>query len=179
MTRGGGDGGDIWHEADQLYAAREAVADTAGRKRIGVAELVRFLSDAGTGLPLEAQRTLFASPQLRADYQRLKARLRLKELPVVAAASAGSVTARTFAGGSARVHPARREGQVYMVFDFDDPAVAPGALLLEDASRIAKRPLPTPDALGQVVLVLDRSDAGDALFLQLFIDPMTTGSFLP
>jgi hypothetical protein len=180
MTRGAGDGGDIWHEADRLYAAREAVAEaSAGGKRIGVAELVRFLSDSCNELTVEAQRALFASPRLRADFQTLKARLRMIELPVVAAASAGRVTSRAFPGGSARVHPARREGQVYVVFEFEDPTVAPGALLLEDASCIAKRPLPAPDALGQVVLVMDRSDARDALFLQLLADPMATGSFLP
>lgn len=176
----GSNPGDARHSADRLYAARAALADIAsGRSPIGVAELARFLSQAGLELPQEAQRALFASPRLRADFQRLKARLRLIELPAVAAASAGSVTARTFEGGTARVHPARREGQVYMVFQFDDASVAPRALLLEDAAHIAKRALPVPDALGQVVLVLDRGDASDALFLQLFADPATTGSFLP
>jgi hypothetical protein len=144
-----------------------------------VAELVRFLTIASVELPLDAQRDLFANPRLRADFQRLKRRLRLFELPAVAAASAGGITSRTLEGGSVRVHPSRLEGQVYMVFQFRATANAPRALLFEDnANRVMKRLLPAPDALGQVVLVLDRGNPDDELFLQLFVDPTTTGTFL-
>jgi hypothetical protein len=178
---GADDSGDAVQAADRLYAARSAMADAAPqRESIGVAELVRFLTVASVELPSEAQRALFANPRLRADFQRLKRRLRLFELPVVAAASTGNITARTFEGGSARVHPSRLEGQVYVVFEFRSTAGAPQALLFEDAANyVVKRPLPAPDALGQVVLVLDRSNANDELFLQLFADPTTTGTFLP
>jgi hypothetical protein len=178
---GADDSGDAVQAADRLYAARSAMADAAAqRESIGVAELVRFLTVASVELPSEAQRALFANPRLRADFQRLKRRLRLFELPVVAAASTGNITARTFEGGSARVHPSRLEGQVYVVFEFRSTAGAPQALLFEDAANyVVKRPLPAPDALGQVVLVLDRSNANDELFLQLFADPTTTGTFLP
>lgn len=166
--------------ADRLYAARSALAEAArGRARVGVAELVRFLTDPQSELSPEAERALFASPQLRADFQRLKRRLRLVELPAVAAASVGGVTSRTFEGGSVRVHPSRIEGQFYAVFQFEAATSRPGALLLEEASgRVAKRTLPAPEATGQVVLVLDRSNPADGLFLHLLVDPTTTGSFL-
>jgi hypothetical protein len=178
---GADDSGDAVWGADRLYAARSAMDDAAWqRRRIGVAELLRFLTIASVELPLDAQRDLFANPRLRADFQRLKRRLRLFELPLVAAASAGGITSRMFEGGSVRVHPSRLEGQVYMVFQLRATANAPRALLFEDnASRIMKRLLPAPDALGQVVLVLDRSNPDDELFLQLFVDPTTTGTFLP
>jgi hypothetical protein len=178
---GADDSADAAQAADRLYAARSAVADAAAQRgRIGVAELVHFLTVASVELPSEAQRALFANPRLRADFQRLKRRLRLFELPVVAAASAGTITSRTFAGGSVRVHPSRLEGQVYVVFEFRPTASPPRALLFEDtANCVVKRPLPAPDALGQVVLVLDRSNPNDDLFLQLFADPTTTGTFLP
>jgi hypothetical protein len=177
---GPGEGSDALRDADRLYSARSAMAGVAAeRGSVGIAELVRFLTVAGSELPPEAQRALFASQRLRADFQRLKRRLRIVDLPEVAAASTGGIASRTFAGGSVRVHPSRMEGQVYMVFQFREFAGTPAALLLEDASnRVAKRPLPAPDALGQAVLVLDRSNPGDELFLQLFADPQTTGSFL-
>ena len=167
-------------DANRLYAARSAAADVVSAQgRIGVAELVRFLTDATNELPAEAQRALFASPRLRADFQRLKRSLRRLELPALAAASAGSVTLRTFQGGSARVHSSRVEGQFYVVFQFQRTEGVPGALLLEGVSdQVAKRALPLPDTSGQVILVLDRSNPGDELFLQLFADPTATGSFL-
>jgi len=179
MTRAD-DTGDTVQSADRLYAARSAMAEAASeRAGIGVAELVRFLTVASVELPLDAQRALFANARLRADFQRLKRQLRLVELPVMAAASAGGISSRTFEGGSVRVHPSRVEGQVYMVFQFRAIATPPGALLFEDAAnRVVKRLLPAPDALGQLVLVLDRSNPDDALLLQLFADPRTTGAFL-
>ena len=175
-----GDGSDPFADADRLYAARSATAEAAwGQGRIGIAELVRFLTDPGFDLAHEAQRALFANPRLRADFERLKQRLRQAELPALAAASAGGITTRSFDGGSVRTHSARVEGQVYAIFQFRDPAGAPRALLLQDASdRVVKRPLPAPDASGQAVLVLDRGDPADALFLHLLADPTATGSFL-
>jgi hypothetical protein len=166
--------------ADRLYAARSALAEAAaGPVRLGVAELIRFLTDPESELSPEAQRALFASPRLRADFQALKRRLRLIEVPASAAASAGAVASRTFEGGSVRVHPSRVEGQFYVVFQFGGAAGGPAALLLEDASgRVAKRRLPAAEASGQVVLVLDRSNPADDGFLQLLANPTTTGSFL-
>lgn len=173
-----GDSRDPWGDADRLYAARAAIADVSAQGRIGIAELVRFLTDAGSDLTHEAQRALFASPRLRTDFERLKQRLRLVELPELAAASAGGIMLRTFEGGSVRVHPSRIEGQVYMVFQFQEGAGTPRALLLDDGSdRVAKRSLPEPDSSGRVVLVLDRNDSVDGLFLQLFSDATATGSF--
>src|SRR5262245_46021830 len=119
-----GDSSDPLQDADRLYAARSAIADVTAQGRIGVAELVRFLADAGVDLSHEAQRALFASPRLRTDFERLKRRLRLVELPEMAAASAGGIMVRTFEGGSVRVHPSRIEGQAYMVFQFQTGADA-------------------------------------------------------
>ena len=88
----------------RCYAARSAMADTSPSTRIfGVAEIVRFLSDSRSSLSMEQQRALFASPQLRADFQRLKAQVTLAEMPALAAASAGSIKTRRFDGGTVRV----------------------------------------------------------------------------
>jgi hypothetical protein len=168
------------HDADRLYAARACIADARpGHRRVGIAELVRFLSDPDFELSIEGQQALFASPMLRADFQTLRQRSRLVELPALAAASAGNLTLRTFPGGSARIHPSRVEGQVYVVIELQAAGRMPRALLLEHHSgRLAKRLLRAPDASGQLVLVLDRNKPGDALFAELLADPTTTGSFL-
>jgi hypothetical protein len=166
--------------ADRLYAARSAVADApSGGPRIGVAELVQFLSDPRSQLPPEAQRLLFSNPRLRADFKRLKASLRCVELPALAAASDGEVDQRSFEGGSVRLHPSRVGGQTYALFQFSWPTATPRALLLESASGdIVKRPLPTADATGQAVLVLDQNQPDDGAFLRLIADPTTVGSFI-
>jgi hypothetical protein len=175
-----GDGEPEVHVADRLYAARSAVADaTAAGPKVGVAELVQFLADPASELPPEAQRALFANPRLRADFKRLKASLRCVELPTLAAASDGTVNARTFEGGSVRIHPSRVAGQIYALFQFNWPSATPRALLLEGASGdLIKRPLPAADASGRAVLVLDESQPSDGIFLRLIADPTTMGSFI-
>lgn len=175
-----GDSEPTVHVADRLYAARCAVADAMPRvARVGVAELFQFLADPGKELSPEAQRALFSNPRLRADFKRLKATLRCVELPALAAASDGNVNTRTFDGGMVRIHPSRVTGQVYALFQFNWPSGGPRALLLEDASgQMIKRPLPTPDASGQAVLVLDQNQPSDHIFLRLIADPTTAGSFI-
>jgi hypothetical protein len=171
---------DAWQHADQLYAARAAMAEVKPPPGgLGVAELVQFLVDRDRSLSPAEQQALFASPRLRADFQRLKAQLRAVELPAQAAASAGVVDARRFEGGSVRLHPSRVAGQVYALFQFNWPAGTPTAILLEGPEgAVVKRPLPAGDETGEVVLVLDQSSAADHTFLQLIADPRTVGSFL-
>jgi len=120
-----------------------------------------------------------SNPRLRTDLKRLKTSLRRVELPALAAASDGGVNARTFEGGTVRIHPSRVAGQIYALFQFNWLSATPRALLLEGAAGdIVKRPLPGADASGQAVLVLDRSQPTDDLFLRLIADPTTTGSFI-
>jgi hypothetical protein len=167
--------------ADRLYAARSALADATlpSGPRIGIAELVAFLSDPRSELSPDAQRALFASPRLRADFKSLKASLRCVELPALAAASDGTVAQRSFEGGSVRLHPSRVAGQTYALFQFRWPTATPRALLLENASGdIVKRTLPAADASGQAVLVLDGNQREDSVFLRLISDPTTIGSFI-
>jgi hypothetical protein len=166
--------------ADRLYAARCALADAApGGPRIGVAELVQFLSDPKSELSPDAQRLLFSNARLRADFKRLKTTLRCVELPALAAASDGAVAQRSFEGGSVRIHPSRVAGQTYALFQFNWPSAPPRAVLLESASGdIVKRALPAADASGQAVLVLDRNQPDDGTFLRLIADPTTVGSFI-
>jgi hypothetical protein len=166
--------------ADRLYAARCAIADAApGGPRIGVAELVQYLSDPRSELSPEAQRHLFSNPRLRADFKRLKASLRRVELPALAAASDGAVAQRSFEGGSVLIHPSRVAGQSYALFQFNWPSATPRAVLLESASGdVVKRALPAADASGRAVLVLDKNQPDDGAFLRLIADPTTIGSFI-
>ena len=170
----------ISERADQLYAARTALAAAdAPRRPIGVAELVQFLVEPSRALTPAEQRALFASPQLRADFQRLKADLRVIALPAQAAASSSGSDIRRFEGGSVRLHPSRVAGQIYVLFEFNWPSGTPTALMLEGVEGgLVKRPLPAGDATGRVVLVLDQTSAPDQEFLRLIADPRTVGSFL-
>ncbi len=171
---------EIALRADKLYAARAALAETeAGPRRLGVAELVQFLSDPGRSLSMDEQRMLFADPRLRADYRRLKAQLSVAELPALAAASAGDVDARRFDGGTVRIHASRVAGQVYVVLQVNSAANPPRAILLEGAGgELVKRVLPPCNAAGEIMIVLDRANAPDQAFLRLLAEPTTTGLFL-
>ena len=170
---------DIGMRADELYAARTALAEAQQpTRRFGVAEIVRFLEDPERSLSMEEQRSLFADPRLRADYRRLKVQTSIAELPALAAASAGDVNARRFDGGTVHIHPSRVPGQIYVILRFTWPN-APRAMLLEGSEgNLVKRALPVADANGEVMMVLDERKPSDAGFLRLISDPTSTGSFL-
>ena len=171
---------EIARRADQLYAARSALADT-GRtaRRFGIAEIVRFLNDPSRSLTPEEQRALFTDSRLRADYRRLKAQATTFELPALAAASSEAVESRRFEGGSVRIHPSRVPGQIYVVLRFTWPSGAPRMLLLESATGdLLKRALPAADPQGEVMMVLNERSDGDAGFLRLLADPTSTGTFV-
>jgi hypothetical protein len=171
---------DFARRADQLYAARSALADTKGpQRRFGIAEIVQFLSDPSRSLTSEEQRALFADPRLRSDYRRLKAQATTFEMPALAAASSGNVNARRFDGGSITIHPSRIPGQLYVILRFNWPANSPRAMLLEGATGdLVKRALPSADQQGEVMMVLDENNDADAGFLRLLADPTSTGTFV-
>jgi hypothetical protein len=171
---------DIAQRADKLYAARSALAEARRpTRRLGIAEIVQFLSDPSRSLTAEEQRALVTDPRLRADYRRLKAQATTFELPALAAASSGAVDTRRFEGGSVRIHPSRVPGQIYVVLRFTWPAGAPRMMLLESAEgHLVKRALPSADQQGEVMMVLNERSDADAGFLRLLADPTSTGTFV-
>lgn len=171
---------DIARRADELYAARSAMAEAGQpRRRIGLAEIVQYLNDPARALSMEEQRALFSDPKLRADFRRLKTAAAVAELPALAAASDGDVKARRFEGGSVSIHPSRVRGQIYVILRFASPSGAPRMMLLESAAgELVKRALPAVDQNGEVTMVLDEGSAADAGFLRLLGDPTSTGTFV-
>ena len=154
------DNADQIEPADRLYAARSAMAETGpSTRRLGVAEIMQFLSDPRRSFSIEEQRSLFADPQLRADYRRLKAQMSVIELPALAAASDGDVRTRRFEGGTVSIHPSRVPGQVYVLMRFGSPENPPRIMLIETAGgELIKRPLPPADSQGEIMLVLDEKE---------------------
>jgi hypothetical protein len=171
---------DIAQRADRLYAARSAVADAKPpRHRFGIAEIMHFLEDPSRSLTSEEQRALFSDPRLRADYRRLKTQATAFEMPALAAASSGAVTARRFEGGNINIHPSRVPGQIYVILRFSWPAGSPRMMLLEStAGDVVKRALPAADQQGELVMVLDERSEADARFLRLLADSTSTGTFM-
>jgi hypothetical protein len=170
---------DIARRADELYAARSAMAEAGARqRRIGLAEIVQYLNDPTRTLSMEEQRALFSDPKLRADFRRLKTAVAVAELPALAAASDSDVKARRFASGSVSIHRSRVPGQTYVILRFATPS-APRMMLLESAAgELVKRALPAGDPNGEVTMVLDERNAADAGFLRLLADPTATGTFV-
>lgn len=171
---------DITRRADQLFVARSALAEAKPpRHRFGIAEIVQFLNDPSRSLMPEEQRALFTDPRLRADYRRLKSQATTFELPALAAASSGDVTARRFDGGTVTIHPSRIPGQIYVILRFNQPANSPRMLLLESAAGdVLKRALPNADQQGEVMMVLNEKNDIDAGFLRVLADPTSTGAFV-
>jgi hypothetical protein len=120
--------------------------------------------------------------------ERAEARTRVFEMPALAAAASDrEVDERTFDGASLRVRPSAQPGQVYIIVQFDDPASAPSALLVESAGGEMARMALTVDERGsrreldddgRLLLVKDLGNETDAQLVRLIRDPLSTGVFL-
>jgi len=171
---------EIAQIAGRIYAARSALVETKPPKhRLGIAELMRFLSDPSRSLTPDEQRALFSDSRIRSDYRRLKAQATVFELPALAAASSGDVNARRFEGGTISIHPSRLAGQTYVILRFSSLANPPRMMLIEStAGDLVRRTIPAADQQGEVMLVLDERNDADASFLRLLADPTSAGTFL-
>ncbi|MCR9193401.1 MAG: hypothetical protein NXH88_01640 [Hyphomonas sp.] len=172
----------IFERANQLFAAGQVI-DTAQRPQgaIGTAEIYRSLTEPSQPITDQISRALFTSPALRAVFKSVQRRVGISEMPAMAAASDRTLSARTFEGGEARLTPARKGTQVYLTMQMD-PSLPREPLLLilisDAGNRLAKRLLPAADDMGELLVVLDRQNAEDALFLAAFEDPQSEGSFM-
>jgi hypothetical protein len=192
------------NRVEELYVAWTLAEETpaAPRPALTFGELVAFLVE-GRKLTQAQQQFLFANRKLRADFQRLKqdlahrvidrteraeARTRVFEMPALAAAASDrEVDERSFDGASLRLRPSAQPGQVYIIVQFDDPASAPSALLVESAAGEMARMALTVDEKGsrreldddgRLLLVKDLGNETDAQLVRLIRDPLSTGVFL-
>lgn len=167
--------------------------DAATPALLGEQDVVAFV-EQGKALTHDQQRQLFTDPALRALFRDLKRRNavalpqaagqasgpRFAEMPALIAAATGQGPdfERPFAGGTLRINPVGIDEQVYVVFSFDDPAVASRVLFVERArdSRIERIELPPPDD-GEIVLIKDLALAADADLVDLLRDLTTSGDF--
>jgi hypothetical protein len=155
-------------------------ATRPGKRRLGVADLVAYLTQPGRTLSPAEKRELISSVQLQSDLRRLRSELAVCAVPRLAAASTSArFTDRAFEGGRLRIHPSNVGRQSYVLVQFDDPMTSPVLLTLEGSDgQLTKRALPKPDDQGRMLLVLDTAEPGDAEFLRLVGDPLSQGAFM-
>jgi hypothetical protein len=173
--------------------------DSAARQEqatVTEGDIVAFL-EAGKPLTHAQQRLLFVDRELRELFRDLKRRRGVAlphrgaerpatepaviEMPalIAAATDEGADFQRPFAGGTLRINPVGIDGQVYVVFSFDDPMVVSRVLIVERPrdERIERLELPPPDD-GEIVLIKDLANPADAELVALLRDPNSSGAFL-
>ena len=167
---------------DEIFIG-ERLAETAGAAGIGTADLLAFLT-GGFAAPDGAAltRALFARPRLRQDFRALQERMAFGTLPILAAASDGALEVRRFEGGEVTIVPPGADGgQAYLLLRLEPGDSLPGPLNLVMTGRdgdIALRRLPAPDALGEIMVILDPAVAEDALLLRLVADAASAGALV-
>lgn len=174
---------DVLMRCETIYALRRAMstATRPGDRRLGVADLVAYLTQPGRTFSAGEKRELLASAQLQSDLRRLRSEMAVCTVPrLAAAATQAQYTDRAFDGGRLRIHPSNVRGQSYVLVQFENPARSSALLTLEGADgQLTKRALPKPDDRGRVLLVLDTAQPADAEFLRLAGDPLSQGAFMP
>lgn len=172
----------IFDRAAELYAARRVLDDSRHEPgAIGIAELYRVLTDPDSSLTDGVSRALFASPVLRRQFLALRDRLAVVQIPMLAAASDGTLTERSFPGGTLSLIPARSEGQMYLILRLTDPAETSVPLRLVATGpdgAFAARALPIGDSGGEIMIILDNTKEDSAL-LRLLEDPLSEAALLP
>jgi len=200
----GTQGADLLAEALEDHGSSDALAATFDRVVDSVlrsyeppetdgrvAELKRYLIDAGATLAADLRRALLVDAGLRKKLHQLWVELaELKEgmtLPTVAAASDGELSARRFEGGVVRLAKSAKDArQVYVIVEFDRSllqarphAFSPTVLLLcSPDGRVAKLDLESSDQDGIVQDLLNTADEEKKQIVELLHDPLTIGRFL-
>jgi hypothetical protein len=175
----------------------EEAAEQQQHSAVTEEDIIAFF-ESGKPLTHAQQRLLFTDPRLRELFRSLKRQhavalprrgggqmpasgSRVVEMPalIAAATDQGADFQRPFAGGTLRINPVGIDGQVYVVFSFDDPTIVTRVLIIERTrdERIERLELPAPDD-GEIVLIKDLAISADADLVTLLRDPNSSGAFL-
>lgn len=139
---------------DRLMTAQAALTPSASRRPVGPRDLIAYVGGDDDGRAAEVEAAMAADPRLRADLDHLLRRMAVLSLPRLAAASSGGVGQRTGEGCRIVLKQSRADAsQVYVLIEFDDPALTPRALFVCSRHRSHVRH-PLPDAQGQTIQLL-------------------------
>jgi hypothetical protein len=143
----------------------------------------------GTALKPDEQRSWFQDPRIQQDFFHFEDKLKLRRphanlnFPVaIAAASTVALNDRVFQGGSLRLREASNPQQIFIILQFEDPAVRanpPTALLIKGPEhQLVQLELSRPDADGKIILIKDLTSKPDRLLIELLRNPLSVGEFL-
>ena len=165
-----------------IFSAKESLRDAKSRKTgIGLAEFYRAVVSPGQPLTIEMTKAMFASKDLRAAFQALRAKPSARAVPALAAASDRKLTQRMFDGGSISLVKAARGDQIYVRLQLEPPFSTAALVLLltnQEAEVIIKRALPACDTEGEILIVLDPTQSDDFALLSALEDPRFEGMLL-
>jgi hypothetical protein len=145
---------------------------------VGTGDLMKLLLAPSRASTVGLWRKVTSQPRLTADFALLARLHAIADMPVQIAASDGPLVERRFSGGTIRLVPSRAYSQVYVQIDLEHSETHPRAMVLELSNAgIAWRDLPEVSD-GQMLIICDRNDPDDHLFLEAICDPTVKGVFL-
>lgn len=181
---------DIFDRADEIYAGLTVVATTSNPgARVGVAEILRFLTDALFALSDAQMAKLQTVVSLRDTYDRLARDLSVATIPSLAAAADSEDTAdqsqpviRYFDGGRLLLRPAPHPGVFYFRVSWDNGRPPGSSLVLHltsDALPIGRLALPSQDADGTINELLNERVPAQRAIIHAIYEPRSQGHILP
>lgn len=170
-----------YDKADEIFMAEAILAETPkDGKPFGMVELARYLTSADMQLTSEQTRRLFSDPGLRQGYQAIKEALTHYQMPQLMAASDGDVQERPFPGGSLKLVPSSRSGQLYLRMEFDTDPVAGRIILLVESptTGVHKLGFTISEAQTSALVPLDLNNDLHSRLVSALRDPASSGSIL-
>lgn len=170
-----------YDKADEIFMADAILSETPREATsFGMVDLARYLTSTDMQLTGEQTRRLFSDPALRQGYSRLKETLSHYRMPVLMAASDGEVQERPFPGGSLKLVPSRRSGQIYLRMAFDTAPEAGAAILLVESptTGVHKLGFTIGESQTSALVPLDLTNDWHSDLLAALRDPASSGSIL-
>ena len=181
---------DIFDRADEIYAGLTVAAMPSNPgARVGVAEILRYLTDTAFALPDEQLATLQNVAALRDTYDRLASDLSVATIPTLAAAADSDDTAtqsqpviRYFDGGRLVLRPTPHPGVFYLRVLWDrgqPPGLSLVLHLTSDCQPIGRLALPPPDADGTINELLNERVPAQHAMIRAIREPRSQGHIMP
>jgi hypothetical protein len=181
---------DIFDRADEIYAGLTVAAMPSDpRARVGVAEILRYLTDASFALSDAQMANLQTVGALRDTYDRLASDLSVATIPTLAAAADNEETTdkiqpviRYFDGGRLLLRPAPHPGVFYLRVSWDIGQPPGSSLVLHltsDALPIGRLALPPQDVDGTINELLNERVPAQRAIIDAIYEPRSQGHILP
>lgn len=181
---------DVFTRADEIFAGMTVAALPKRQDGlVGVAEILRYLTDPNFDLSVAQITRMQRTAELRDTYDAFMCDLSVSSIPVLAAAADDDEASldlqpifRVFEGGRLSLRPSPHPGVFYLRLEWDQGRPPSPSLVLHltlDGVPVGRLALPPPDPDGTINELLNAKVLAQNAVIQALRAPRSQGHILP